>query len=104
MGPHQCNLSDIAEDANEISQASSYIFNHFVAQLIYLLKRASPDIQLAVSFLCTIVIRPDTDDYKKLSRVMKYIQGTIGLPLILSIKKSGNIKWYDDGAFQYTWV
>ena len=30
---------------------------------------------------------------------MKYIQGTIGLPLILSIKKSRNIKWYVDAAF-----
>ena len=37
---------------------------------------------------------PDTDDYKKLERGMKYIQGTIGLPLIFSINKSGNIKWY----------
>ena len=42
---------------------------------------------------------PDTDDYKKPDRVMKYIQGTIGLPLILSIDKSGNIKWYVDASF-----
>ena len=31
---------------------------------------------------------------------MKYIQGTIGLPLILSINKSGNIKWYVDAVFE----
>ena len=42
---------------------------------------------------------PDTDYYKNLSMVMKYIQGTIGLPLILSIKNSGNIKWYIDASF-----
>ena len=30
---------------------------------------------------------------------MKYIQGTIGLPLILSINKSGNIKWYVNAEF-----
>ena len=30
---------------------------------------------------------------------MKYIQGTIGLPLILSIDKSLNIKWYVDASF-----
>ena len=33
-------------------------------------------------------------------RVMKYIQGTIGLPMILSIDKSGNIKWYVDASFR----
>ena len=32
-------------------------------------------------------------------RVIKYIQGTIGLPFILTIEKSGNIKWYVDAAF-----
>ena len=32
-------------------------------------------------------------------RVMKYIQGTIGLPLILPIEKSGNINWYVDAEF-----
>ena len=30
---------------------------------------------------------------------MKYIQGNIGIPLILTIDKSGNIKWYRDAAF-----
>ena len=30
---------------------------------------------------------------------MKYIQGTIFLPLIMPICKSGNIKWYVDTAF-----
>ena len=34
-----------------------------------------------------------------MARVMKYIQGTINLSLILSIYKSGNIKWYFDASF-----
>ena len=42
---------------------------------------------------------PDTDYYKNISRVMKYIKGTIGPPFILSINKSGNIKWYVDAEF-----
>ena len=45
------------------------------------------------------MIGPDTDEHKNLARVMKYIQVTIGLLLILLIYKSGNIKWYIDAAF-----
>ena len=45
------------------------------------------------------MIDPGTDDYTNLARVMKYIQGTIGLPLILSIDKSGNIQWYVNVSF-----
>ena len=35
----------------------------------------------------------------KLARVMNCIQGTIELPPILSIDRSGNINWYVDAAF-----
>ena len=41
----------IAEDATKLSQADTDLFHHFVAQLLHLLKRASPYIQLSVSFL-----------------------------------------------------
>ena len=97
--PTAHHLFDISEDSTKLPQADADLFHHFVAQLLYISNRARPDIQPAVSFLCTIVIGPDTDDYKKLARVMKYIQGTIGLPLILSIDKSGNIKWHVDALF-----
>ena len=93
------HLFYIAEDATKLSQADTDLFHHFVAQLLYLSKRAHPNIQLAVSLLCNRVRVPDTDDYKNMARVMKYIQGTIGIPLILLIDKSGNIKWYVDAAF-----
>ena len=85
--PAAHHLFDIAEYATKLSQAGADIFHHFVAKLLYLSMRARPDIQISVSLLCTRVRGPDTDDYKKLARVMKYIQGTIGLPLILSIDK-----------------
>ena len=90
--PDAHHLFYIAEDTTKLSQANTDLFRHFVSQLLYLSKRARPEIQLEVSFICTIVRDPDTDDYKKLVRVFKCIQGTIGLPLIFSIYKSGNIK------------
>ena len=42
----------------------------------------------------------DTDDNKNMERLMKYTQGTIGIPLILSIDKLGNIKWYIGASFK----
>ena len=97
--PATHQLFDIAEDATKLFQADSDLLRHFVAQLLYLLKRERPDIQLAVYFLCTRVIGPNTDDYNKLAGLMKYTQEIIGLPMILSINKSGNIKWYVDAEF-----
>ena len=55
---------------------------------------------MAVLLLCTRVIYPDTDDYKNMIRLMKYIQVAISLTLILLIDKSGNIKCYIDAEFE----
>ena len=48
--------------------------------------------------LCTRLRYPDTDCYNKLERLINYIQGIIVLPLILSMDKYVNIKWYVDAA------
>ena len=72
--PAAHNLFGIAEDATKLSKAYAYLFHHFVAQLLYISKRARPDIHIAVSFLCNKLIGPDTDDYKKLYIVIKYIK------------------------------
>ena len=40
--PAAHHLFEIAEDATKLSQANTDIFHHFVAQLIYLSKRARP--------------------------------------------------------------
>ena len=38
--PAAHHLFDIAEDATKLSQSDTYHFHHFVAQLLYLSKRA----------------------------------------------------------------
>ena len=54
---------------------------------------------MPVAFLCTRVKEPDRDDWKKLGMIMKYLKGTIGLPLILGIDDTGVIKWFVDASF-----
>ena len=92
--PHQCQQEAYVQSSKQKLNTNSSTED----ELVGLSKRARPDIQISVSFLCTRMKGPDTDDYKNLSRVMKYIQGSIGLPLVLSIYKSGNIKWYIDAS------
>ena len=54
-----------------------------VMQLQYLSQRGRPDVRTAVSFLCKRVSAPDDNDYKKLTRVMRYLQSTRNLKLKL---------------------
>jgi len=87
------------EDPILLQKSEQEAFHRRVAQLLYLSKRARPDIQLPVAFLCTRVQFPDTDDQLKLARVAKYLDATIGLPLILSMDGTGEMRWHVDASF-----
>jgi len=49
----------------KLSEKDAQFFHHYMAKLLFLCKRARPDIHTAVAFLSTRVKNPDTDDYKK---------------------------------------
>ena len=74
-------------------------FHNIAARLLFLCKLARPYLQTAVVFLCTRVQNPDTDDYKKLSRTLKYLRTIAGFPLILGIAGTNTVSWWVDGAF-----
>jgi hypothetical protein len=51
-----------------------------------------------VAFLTTRVKSSDKDDWGKLKRVLKYLNGTKYLKLRLSMENLGMLKWYVDGS------
>jgi hypothetical protein len=63
----------------KFSIACAGTFHAIVAKLLFVAKRARPDILLAVSFLTTRVKEPDSDDWKKLIKVSGYLRGTMEL-------------------------
>jgi hypothetical protein len=88
-----------SKDPTMLDEEKATMFHHNVAKLLFLCKRARPDTQTAVAFLCTRVKGPDTDDYKKLGRVIKYLRGTKGMPLTLEGDNACIIKWWVDASF-----
>ena len=61
--------------------------------------RARRDIQTAVAFLTTRAKAPDEDDWGRLKRVLKYLKGTIGLKLTLSVDDMSIIKWWINTSY-----
>ena len=62
----------IREGSVPIEKEKADSFHAMVMQLQYLSQRGRPDVRTAVSFLCKRVSAPDDNDYKKLTRVMRY--------------------------------
>ncbi len=65
--------------------------------------RAQRDIQTAVAFLTTRVKSPDEDNWGKLKRVLKFLNGTKYLKLSISVENLGILKWYVDGLHNVYW-
>ena len=97
--PAADHLFKINDTPTHLTDEAAMLFHHNVAKLLFLCKRARPDLQTAVAFLSTRVKQPDHDDYKKLARAMKYLRNTISLPLMLEADDLQLVHWWIDGAF-----
>jgi len=97
--PAATYLFDTNESCAKLSEEEARFFHYLVAKLLFLSKRGRPDIQTAVAFLSTRVKNPDGDDLKKLSRVIKYLDGSVDIVLRLSAQAPLVIKWWIDGSF-----
>ena len=98
-------LFDIRDkkEARPLEEERAIAFHHTTAQLLFMAARARQDIQMAVAFLTTRVKSPDEDDWGKLKRVLKYLNGTKYLKLSISVENLAILKWYVDGSHNVHW-
>ena len=69
------------------------------AKILYLVKRARPDIETLVSFLTMRVTKSDTDDWKKLNRGLTFVKNTIKDKRIIGAKKLTDLYTWIDAAY-----
>jgi hypothetical protein len=74
-------------------------FHHYTAKVLFLSRRARPDIQTAVAFLCTRVKAPDEDDRKKLRRCIQYLRGSLDIILTLEADNLHVVEWWVDASY-----
>jgi len=74
-------------EAKKLSEERAHMFHHLVAKLLYLCRRTQHYIQKAVAFLCTLVQKPDEDNYKAHTILMHYPRGTHELTLTIEPKQ-----------------
>ena len=70
-------LFKVNENAEKLSDGKRDIFHSVTQKLLWVTQRGRPDCGLAVSFLVKRVHSPDVDDWKKLRRLLCYINHTI---------------------------
>jgi hypothetical protein len=99
--PASEHLFDVRPDEERtlLNEEQARAFHHDVAQLLFASARSRKDIQTAVPFLTTRVKQPDKGDWGKLKRLLKYIGGTVYMPIILKADSLSVIKWWVDASY-----
>lgn len=96
--PANKNLFNVDENSEELDEEKSENF-HSVVALLYMEKRARPDIETAISFLCTRVSKSTQEDWLKLRRVLGFLKETINGPRILGANSLQNLYTWIDAAY-----
>ena len=82
-----------------LPEYQSQVFNHTVAQPLFLYTRSRRDIQTTVALLTTRVKNPEKDNCFKLWRCLKYLKGKIGLKLTLTVYYLSMVNWRMDESY-----
>jgi hypothetical protein len=71
--PASSNLFTVRKSTNKLDDERAMMYHHLTAKMLYLCKRACPDLRMAISLLVTQVTQPDEDDWKKLRQCIQYL-------------------------------
>ena len=97
--PATSNLFQVDEKSKRLPEDKRVILHRITARLLFVTKRSRPDIQVAVGFLTTRVDEATEKDWTKLSRLMKYLHGTLEMILTLKIEDLTVVKWWVDVSY-----
>jgi hypothetical protein len=93
--PAADDLFDVDVDSPLLSKTDAKTYHTVTAKLLYLAKRARPDVLTAVSYCTTRVQAPTDDDLRKLMRVLRYLQGCKNLVMTLTADSSSVLLYID---------
>ena len=106
MTPAANHLFTVQEDGEKLCQNDADNYHHTAAQMLFISGRARRNLQTVVAFLTTRVKGPDKDDWGKLKRALKYVNGTRRLKLRIKIGGSPDLTnpmWYINGSHCVHW-
>jgi hypothetical protein len=99
LSPAAPHLFEVNDDCKRLSEDHRRILHSITAKLLFVAKRARPDIQVPIAFLTSRVTNADQDDWKKLKRLLEYLHGTSDMPLTLSIDNLTVVKSWVDASY-----
>ena len=89
----------VDETCTPLNETRRKLFHSIFAKLLWIGKKARPDILVVLSFLGKRIEKAHKDDWKKLVRVLAYLKGTLDLRLCLGAADTTVVEWWADSSF-----
>eukprot|EP00957_Ditylum_brightwellii_P016061 1210175-Ditylum_brightwellii.AAC.1 len=89
----------VPSEAKLLDSEKAGIFHTFLMRAMSVTKRGQPNINPGISFLFTRTQNPNESDWKKLLKLLWFIEGTIDNILTLEADDSQTLTWYVDAVF-----
>ena len=83
----------------QLSAKKSEIFHSVTAKLLFITKRARPDIDPTIQFMSTRVSKSDVDDWQKLKRFLQFLYCTIDDERINGLESLSDVFTWIDAAY-----
>ena len=93
------DLFEVRDGITKATEDERKWFHTYTAKLLYLVKRGRSECLTAVSFLATRVSQCDTDELKKLIRLIRYVRGTVKRGIVLQVGNNIKVTVYIDAAY-----
>ena len=97
--PAAAHLFTVNAECPKLNEDRRQLFHSVFAKLLWVGKKARPDILVPLSFLGKRTPVADEDDWKKLYRLLSYLKGTKELRLKLTVDGLNVVKWWADSSF-----
>ena len=97
--PARPNLHTIDDTSPLLSDERSDLFHSLVMKLMWISQRCRLEISTAIAFLCTRVSAPTEQDWRKLKRVLEFLNWTIDDVLTLGAESLDELLNFVDVSF-----
>lgn len=97
--PARPDLHTIDDTSPLLANDRTELFHSLVIKLMWISQKCRLDISTAIAFLCTRVSAPTEQDWRKLKRVLEFLNGTVDDVLTLSAESLDELLNFVDVSF-----
>ena len=97
--PANKNLMNVDPDSKLLCSKKRENFHSTTAKLLYLVKRARPDMELVTTFMTSRVSNPTEEDWRKLTRALTFLQQTCDDLRVIGCENLESVYTWIDAAY-----